>query len=573
MFFNRFQIRLLLYLLIIGSLPLLASIYIFYEQLSAYGNKELTYYVEQAHEQANARVNQELQFVSEIAHRSAADYAVQHYSKMPDLPSVSKEVQDLRNYINNLLSEQTIRNPYVEQICFSMKITSRTLCSQNGDRPEAMDTRVQGAFKSFEPVFVDKGNLSGYVLAYTAPIADIQTSQELGTVTVWVNMSKLWKHATSNKRITAFMLVDQQNRILYRFGANDDETIQNLSNHLSDYMHTVGETIFSVKHFEVPGGQWASYYEVPNSLSSNPHLRSWLILLFGLVAVLSVGASLLFTRYVRRPLHLLKALMNRAERGDLRAYWTSKSPDDWNELGQSYNQMLNRLEDLIKQVKLEESLKKEAEMEALHYQLNPHFLYNTLNTIKWVAKIHKTPQISEVVSALVRLLQASLGKKGEFITLREESGLILDYMEIQKFRYGDRVQVIMKMDETTLGCLVPRMLLQPLVENAIIHGIEPAKREGSITIRSWLDRDLLFCQVEDNGVGMPVEDGGSVWPGVVAGGQASRMIRERMSGIGLAHIREKIKLYYGNGYKMHIGSKPGEGTSIRISLPIHQSEE
>ena len=104
--------------------------------------------------------------------------------------------------------------------------------------------------------------------------------------------------------------------------------------------------------------------------------------------------------------------------------------------------MLNRLEDLIKQVKREESLKKEAEMEALHYQLNPHFLYNTLNTIKWVAKIHKTPQISEVVSALVRLLQASLGKKGEFITLREEIGLTRDYMEIQKFRYGDRIQIV-----------------------------------------------------------------------------------------------------------------------------------
>ena len=182
--------------------------------------------------------------------------------------------------------------------------------------------------------------------------------------------------------------------------------------------------------------------------------------------------------------------------------------------------MLNRLEDLIKQVKREESLKKEAEMEALHYQLNPHFLYNTLNTIKWVAKIHKTPQISEVVSALVRLLQASLGKKGEFITLRDEIGLTHDYMEIQKFRYGDRIQLEMEVEEMTLGCLVPRMLLQPLVENAIIHGIGPTKREGRITIRTWLDRDLLLCQVEDNGIGIQVEEGSSGWKAMHATGGA-----------------------------------------------------
>ena len=267
--------------------------------------------------------------------------------------------------------------------------------------------------------------------------------------------------------------------------------------------------------------------------------------------------------------------MNRAERGDLRAYWTSRSSNEWTQIGQSYNQMLNRLEDLIKQVKREESLKKEAEMEALHYQLNPHFLYNTLNTIKWVAKIHKTPQISEVVSALVRLLQASLGKKGDFITLRDEIGLTHDYMEIQRFRYGDRIQIETHVDEITLGCLVPRMLLQPLVENAIIHGIGPTKREGTITIRTWLDRDLLFCQVEDNGIGMQVEEGSSGWKAMHAtgGAQADRMLKERMSGVGISHIREKIKLIYGPEFKMHISSKPGEGTTIRMFLPIHHGEE
>src|SRR5690606_9119714 len=164
--------------------------------------------------------------------------------------------------------------------------------------------------------------------------------------------------------------------------------------------------------------------------SSLTNVKNVLIGLFVLLAIVSFLSSYFFARHVTKPLHNLRTLMKRAEHGDLKAKWMVEGIDELNDLEQSYNQMHNRVEDLIKQVKIEEALKKDAEMEALQYQLNPHFLYNTLNTIKWVAKIHKTPQISDVISALVRLLQASLGKKGDFITIREETMLIQDYMHI-----------------------------------------------------------------------------------------------------------------------------------------------
>jgi sensor histidine kinase YesM len=232
--------------------------------------------------------------------------------------------------------------------------------------------------------------------------------------------------------------------------------------------------------------------------------------------------------------------------------------------------MLNRLEDVIKQVKIEESLKKEKEFEALQYQLNPHFLYNTLNTIKWVAKIHKTPQISEVVSALVRLLQVSLNKKGDFITVREEFGLVKDYMDIQTFRYGETIQIESDIDPLAAQCLVPTMILQPLVENAIIHGLDQSNKEDKrILIRAWIERDLLFCQVEDNGRGLNNEQ----LLFLDANTNKSERVKEKLSGIGLNHIREKIRLYYGPDYSMQIFSKPNQGTTVKLSLPIHQSEE
>lgn len=283
-----------------------------------------------------------------------------------------------------------------------------------------------------------------------------------------------------------------------------------------------------------------------------------------LLALFAAGISVLFHFVVSRPLLALRKLMKRAESGDLKAYWTMATTGEIGQLGDSYNQMLNRIEDLIKQVKAEEALKKEKEIEALHYQLNPHFLYNTLNTIKWVAKIHQTPQIADAVSALVRLLQASLGKKGDFLPLGEELMLVRDYMAIQAFRYGDGIELVTDMEPVTAMCLVPRLILQPLVENAIIHGLHEKEGDRKIVIRSRLDRDMLVIQVEDNGIGMK---------DMPADGQPDALrldAMERMSGIGLRHIREKLRLYYGPDYPMRIFSKPGEGTRIRLSLPIHR---
>jgi sensor histidine kinase YesM len=575
---NRFQLRVFLYVFLAISLPVGLVLYVGYQQFTSYMDKTVMHAVDVKHDQIITGLQQELRYTAEMAHRHAADYGLISYTKLND--TSSQAAKELSTYVNNLLSEQTMHTRYIEQACLTVKSTNRTLCAHTGETDGAFVTQVKRTNKRFEPLGEESSRYNAYLITYSESIIDSSSTQELGKLTVWINMNKVWKEFTVKSPTHTYVLMDPDQRVLYREGTYTGDLLQGAGPPV-DSVYRDGKMIHSVKQMEVIGNiPWLSYYEAPmpvGILDVFPNYRTWLIALITFVIALSLGGLLLFINAVTKPLYVLKALMNRAERGDLRAYWTFKSSDDWTQVGESYNQMLNRLEDLIKQVKREESLKKEAEMEALHYQLNPHFLYNTLNTIKWVAKIHKTPQISEVVSALVRLLQASLGKKGDFITLRDEIGLTHDYMEIQRFRYGDRIQMDMKVDDITLGCLVPRMLLQPLVENAIIHGIGPTKREGIITIRTWLDRDLLFCQVEDNGVGMQVEEGGSVWNAIAATGtgavQADRMLKERMSGVGISHIREKIKLIYGPEYKMHISSKPGEGTTIRMFLPIHQGEE
>jgi sensor histidine kinase YesM len=562
---GSFHFRLLLYLLFAGSIPLLIAVYVFYQQSSAFAVKEQKNGVNSAHEQMLQRLREELQRMEQTAQNVAADYAVQAFIGAR-AQGGSAERSRLKAYIDDLLHREVRQDRYWAGLCLTLDDAALTLCSQPDGGGELSESFLGRQIQLYAPIDLGGQGNQNYGVRYTQPLTELQSGAVKGQVTVVLNLSGLLAHPPIRQPVQHFSIRDHQGRFVYAAGADAAGG--------SEAGRLVSDSKLSYANLE-----WSSHLEVRSDFaSSSLHtLRTALVYIFAFLLAASLGSSLVFSRYVTKPLNHLRGLMKRAELGDLKAYWVLNSMEEMNDLGRSYNQMLNRVEELIKQVKQEEALKKEAEIEALQYQLNPHFLYNTLNTIKWVAKIHKTPQISEVVTALVRLLQASLGKKGDFLTLREETELIKDYMEIQSFRYGDKVKVVYELDELAARCLVPRMILQPLVENAILHGIEPAKREGVITIKAWIERDLLFCQVEDNGIGMSAEaldrvDGTTVAAGVSGPPNKPNVLRERMSGIGLRHIREKIKLYYGPDYKMHVMSKERQGTIVRLSLPIHRGE-
>ncbi|MDF2815968.1 MAG: sensor histidine kinase [Paenibacillus sp.] len=565
-FLNRFQIRLLLFLLLVGSIPLMVAAFVFNAQFTSIANQEQYEFVEKSHKQLLERTRLELESISRDLKQITEDYAVQRYVNRFYSQLDAAEERRLRDYIDMLLKRQITQNRYLLQMCVSTMEAGQTICSQAGSGQMPFNTIHEDMVKGFIPLASEAGTFiprstGSQNLLSTEPILDPRTRSELGSVQVLIPIDRILADLADKPFEGSLTIVDQEKRTVFTTGG------WNGSGENKGLVH-------SQTKLELPEGEWASSMDVAVTTNSSvANMRNVLIWLFILLAIVSVISSIFFARHVTKPLHNLRALMKRAELGDLKAYWMVEGIDELNDLGQSYNQMLNRLEELIKQVKLEESLKKEAEMEALQYQLNPHFLYNTLNTIKWVAKIHKTPQISDVVSALVRLLQASLGKKGDFITIREEAALIKDYMDIQSFRYGERVRIAFEIDELAVGCLVPRMILQPLVENAILHGIEPAKREGVITIRAYLDRDLLTCEVEDTGDGVAMKAAGEYEPEALTSTmRRNSLVRDRLSGVGLMHIREKIKLYYGPDYKMFIINKPGKGTTVRMFLPIHQSE-
>jgi len=235
-----------------------------------------------------------------------------------------------------------------------------------------------------------------------------------------------------------------------------------------------------------------------------------------------------------------------------------------NELGiltSNFNYMVKKINDLLKQVLDENIRKKDAEYKALQAQINPHFLYNTLNSLRWMATIQKADNIKNVVDALGRLLRNSTSKMDQYITIKEELDNLNDYIYIQKIAYKNKFQVEYDVSEEVLQHKCIKFILQPLVENAIFHGIQPKDYRGTIWISISKLNEFIQFSVKDNGVGMSNEE-------------IERLLTsenetiKKFNGIGIYNIHERIQMTYNGQGSLAIDSRQGEYTNIIIKVPI-----
>ncbi len=201
----------------------------------------------------------------------------------------------------------------------------------------------------------------------------------------------------------------------------------------------------------------------------------------------------------------------------------------------------------------------EARLDALQRQINPHFLFNTLNSITSLIRV-KPDLAREMIGKLANILRALLKERDAFVPLREELGFIDDYLAIEVVRFGEKLRVVKEIAEETLDVVVPSMLLQPLIENSIKHGLEPRISGGTVTLRSRITAEgRLLVEVEDDGVGMPPErEGVSPVSGLLRPG----------TGIGMRNVRERMEVLYGHLAQVEINSRPGRGTKVTILMPI-----
>jgi two-component system sensor histidine kinase YesM len=292
-----------------------------------------------------------------------------------------------------------------------------------------------------------------------------------------------------------------------------------------------------------------------------------------LLLIAATGFSVIAARAISRsiyiPIKRLHDVTTTITKNDLQALVNRDNVDEITELGMSFNIMIGKIRELLDaKMKEQEELKK-AELRALQAQINPHFLYNTLDTIIWMAEAKATDQVVEIVSALSNFFRISLSKGRDWITIGEEIERTKSYLTIQRMRYRDILDFRVEADEQVLGYTVLKLILQPLVENALYHGIKNKRCGGTIVVRArQKNDDEVLLEVEDDGIGFSPEklaqlqnelndDSGEIKPD---------------SGFGIENVNRRIRLYYGRQFGLSLESEYNVGTRATLVIPSRRSD-
>lgn len=287
--------------------------------------------------------------------------------------------------------------------------------------------------------------------------------------------------------------------------------------------------------------------------------------LFNYVFILQITFFLLFAIVLltflnqwTRPIMKLARTAAKVEKGFLEERSDVKGRDEVGHLGIAFDSMLDRFKEMIQQIEWEQNRKRIAELELLQAQVNPHFLFNTLNSIRLRAILKGEHEIAEIIGSLSTLLRMTINRNNEYVPLHEEVGTVEHYMQLVNFRHHEGVTLTVNLASNTLLETIPRFTLQPLVENAYIHGLQ--QKQGEIYISAWKQSNFLFIEIKDNGVGM-TEDRIQE---IISGGP--------ISGIGLKNINERLKIIYGQFFTMEMSSILGSGLTLTLQIPLHVRE-
>lgn len=325
----------------------------------------------------------------------------------------------------------------------------------------------------------------------------------------------------------------------------------------------IQENILEILYYE--NRQGAQIYNDMQKTTTRMILVSVVVLVF-LIGV-TVLMITIIPRTITRPVHDLSRVTEQVAKGNLEARAHIEYGVELKVLGDSLNVMIENISTLIERVKEEQTNLREAELEILQMQINPHFLYNTLDTIVWLAETGEKAAVVNMVETLSEFFRSSLNSGKDIVSIAAETRHIASYLQIQQVRYQDILDYTIQIPEELDDCLIPKITLQPLVENALYHGIKYKRGRGNINVSGRLEEDKCVLVVEDNGIGMSPERLRQVQSGLMT------KIEDGSDFYGLYNVNERIRLKFGNSYGLRIYSVYQEGTRVEIWLPQKKKQD
>lgn len=568
-----------------------------YSITSSSVKSDVSNYISEVLQQVNDNINNTITELDRMSWLISVDKEIHNILEKDRHRPLQEYIKD-DEYISGKLDSIAMLQPYIEGFyifsfngeIFSYKGTSSSIdlnytftrtrwfsYLKNLDKKEILvPTHLQD--------YVISLNERKKVFTFVREIVDPDTKKSSGYIMIDID-SKIFKNILQKMNVKNYeelLIIDNNKTILYHTKEEKIST-QFRSKFVSELLKIkngnltahVNSSPALVTFNTSPVTNWTVISIIPiNILYKKVSFMEYMIGFTVIYFLLLTFIVLVIISYnITKPISDLQALMKKAESGQFDVSFDVKTNDEIGDLGRSFNSMINKINNLIQTVYETRILKKEAELNALQSQINPHFLYNTLQIIDMIAEDEGVEVISSVCRSLSRIFRYSINKGKEIVPLSSEIEHVKNYIYIQKLRFGNRFDVVYDIDESLLNKKIIKLVLQPLVENALLHGIEKKRGKCVIIISAEKSEDNINIYVKDNGVGIE--------PDVLEKIRASlneEILHAQVEGfdaksIGLKNVNARLKLYFGDKYGISIYSQLGQGTTIKMTLPSETFEK
>lgn len=413
-----------------------------------------------------------------------------------------------------------------------------------------------------------------WVISISKAVVDSATGEVLGVAVIDLNYQAI-ENICENGQLGKsgyIYLIDRQKNIIYHpqqqllYSGTKTELMDEILDMPSTETYLrddANSRIYTKNESQLTGWSAVGVVNTNELIKNKQNILSFYAFLAAVAILFATVIAMIISTTITRPIKMLENTMHKVEEGDFNVQSQLGLNNEIGHLSNTFNVMISKIKLLMQSAVAIEEEKRKSEIKALQAQINPHFLYNTLETIIWMSASGKNEEVVEVTSALAKLFRTSISEGGNLVPLAVEVENINSYLTIQKMRYKDKLSFSVDIPPALLGMMTPKLILQPIVENAVYHGIKQLARGGAITIGAAATDDLLIITIKDEGVGMSAE-------------QLEQMFLPKDKsgrGIGVINVNNRIRLCFGDSYGLRYSSDVGKGTQVEICLPIIREEE
>nr|WP_246869663.1 histidine kinase [Priestia megaterium] len=549
--YGSFRTKLMLFFIVVALIPLLLFGYLSYQKSSTIVNKQFNDYenfaVSQLEKQLENTINQ-MFVVSNDIHQYLSDPTLIVIKE--EIPRTYEGFIEKKNFERFLEAHRTFNTKGIYLITSSgyyyggNHLNSQKLFQMPFWKEASKIKQGERWIGFYESNHYDSSKPPEPMIGLVLPIQSQYGILKGSKLLIETNAEELFSYINYLERdVHAFVTIhNEKNKVLYRTKAKRER---------------LSSDIVRVKNIDAYG--WKIEVRVPEKLfyQSSEVIFNYTMLGIFFLIILAILLALVFSAPLAKRIRKLKESMELVSVGELQTQIPVKEHDEIGKLTISFNQMVQQINELIDEIGETERLKRKAELRAFHYQINPHLLFNTLNSIQWKARLSNAKEVQQMIYHLTEVLHENLNFSDELIPLKKELATISHYLKVQEIRYGHMFEYNEKVSPECSDYLIPRLSLQPLFENIFFHAFEDG--QGIIELTIECKSDLLELTLSDNGKGMSEQTALNLLN--------EQSPKDKVRGIGVFNVDQRLKLHFGSEYGLTIESKPKSGTTFKIRWP------